>query len=216
MIPRAIIFDLDGTLLDTLDDLTASLNRALAERCLPPHPARRVRRMIGDGVHWLVRRALPRGAHTPELEQDLVRAFRRDYNRRWDQATRPYPGVPELLDQLAAAKLPLAVLSNKPHEFCVQMVDSLLADWAFHRVIGGGDAFALKPDPAGALEIATTLDVPPADCMLVGDSMVDIQTAHAAGMVPVAVTWGFRDEEELREAAPAHVLSKAHQLLDIL
>ena len=210
----AIIFDLDGTLLDTLGDLTSSLNRALGEEGLPPHPPARVRRFIGNGVDTLIRRAAPATAASPAAVQRLGDAFRRIYHQRWAETTAPYPGVADLLDTLASAGLPLAVLSNKPHEFTVQMVRRLLQPWTFDGVIGAGEDFPLKPDPAAALHLAAAMGVPPRRCALVGDSQVDMATALAADMTPVAVTWGFRDEEELRQAVRlAHTAEELAQSL---
>ena len=212
----AIIFDLDGTLLDTLGDLTSSLNQALGEEGHPPHPPARVRRFIGNGVETLIRRAVSATAASPEAVQRLGQAFRRVYQERWAETTAPYPGVAALLDQLAAAGLPLAVLSNKPHAFTVQMVARFLAPWSFARVIGAGEDFPLKPDPAAARHLAAILGVPPKRCALVGDSQVDVATALAASMTPVAVTWGFRDRDELKEAGARHLAATAEELAVIL
>lgn len=216
MKPNAIIFDLDGTLLDTLGDLTSSLNQVLREAGHPPHPAARVRRFIGNGVETLIRRALPTTAASPATMQRLGQAFRAAYQERWAETTAPYPGVPRLLDRLQQAEVPLAILSNKPHDFTVAMVDKILAPWTFAGVIGAGEAFPLKPDPAAALHLAASMAVPPGQCALVGDSDVDMGTALAAGMSPVAVTWGFRDEEELREAGAARLAATPGELAEIL
>ena len=213
---RALIFDLDGTLLDTLEDLTSSLNAALEAHGHPPLPARLVRRYVGDGLRTLILRALPRSADDPALIDGLAQAFREDYHRRWHQATRPYRGIPSLLRRLAGMEIPMAVLSNKPQEFCVNMVEQLLEPWHFNPIIGAGEEFPLKPDPAAALEIARRLDSPPGRCLLVGDSEVDISTALAAGMTPVGVTWGLRDEDRLRAAGASHILNHPEELLALL
>lgn len=218
----AIIFDLDGTLLDTLGDLTSSLNQALGELGHPPHPAARVRNFIGDGVETLIRKALPATAASPGTVQRLILDFRRVYQERWYETTKPYPGIPELLDQLTRAGLPLAILSNKPHAYTVQMVHKVLGSWTFAGIIGAGEAFPLKPDPAGALHLAESMGIAPDRCALVGDSEVDIATALAtrgaegAGMTPMAVTWGFRDESDLAAAGARLMIHKPAELTRIL
>lgn len=198
----AVIFDLDGTLLDTLGDITVSLNHALAQSGFAGHSPERVKRFIGDGAPTLVRRALPEQARDEATIGRINRAFVAHYLEHWDQLTAPFPGIPELLDRLSALGLPLGVLSNKPDAPSREMVARLLCRWRFAEVRGAREDTPLKPDPTAALDQARRLGVDPARTLFVGDSDIDMITARRAGMAPLGVLWGFRDAEELsREGA---------------
>jgi len=197
---RAAIFDLDGTLLDTLDDIADAMNRVLAAHGFPTHPVDAYRTFVGDGVRNLALRTLPAG-HRDDATVDRFTAGMRDaYAQNWNAKTTPYPGVPEMLDALAARGWKLAVLSNKPHDFTVQCVATLLPRWRFDVVLGHHDGIALKPDPGGALEVLAALGVDAGDVLYAGDSGMDMQTAVRAGMFPVGVLWGFRGRDELLAA----------------
>jgi len=196
---QAVLFDLDGTLLDTLEDLGQAANRVLESRGFKPHEVDVYRYFIGDGVKMLVTRALPKEQRNETVIDACVAEFREDYGRNSMVTTKPYKGIPELLDQLGARKLKLAILSNKPHDLTGRIVAELLPDWNFSAVLGQRDNVPRKPDPCGALEIAGLLSIPPASFLYVGDSGVDMQTAIAAGMFPVGVLWGFRPMKELQK-----------------
>lgn len=193
----AVIFDLDGTLLDTLDDLADAMNHVLIEHRLPAHPTPAYRFFVGDGIEMLVRRALPFEVADPEDLARFVDFMKREYAARWTRRTRPYPGVPEMLGAFAAAGLRLAVLSNKPHDAVQEVVRYFLPDIGFEALLGATPARPKKPDPAAALEIANGLGIPPARIAFMGDSAMDMQTAAAAGMFAIGVLWGFRPAEEL-------------------
>lgn len=212
----AVIFDLDGTLLDTLGDLTASLNAVLARFGHPGHPAERVMRYIGSGAPTLVRRALPEAARDDATVERVNAAFVRRYRQHWADTTRPYPGIPELLDRLADRGVSLGILSNKPHEFTEKTVRKFLGAWPFDQVWGAGPDRALKPDPSQALAIAEALNVNPSATLFVGDSGVDMRTAVNAAMVPVGALWGFRPRQTLERAGAAHLLDQPDQLLPLL
>jgi len=158
---KAILFDLDGTLLDTLEDLGNSVNRVLAERGFPTHDLDRYRYFIGDGATMLITRVLPKQERNNGVIQACVDAFQKDYSRNWKVKTRRYDGIAEMLDELTAQNLKLAVLSNKPHKFTKQCVDELLSSWTFEIVLGQRDAAPRKPRPEGALEIAEHLNAKP-------------------------------------------------------
>ncbi len=213
---RAVIFDLDGTLLDTLDDIGDAANRVLVDRGFPPHPIPRYREFVGEGVVRLIQRALPERNQDPATVQMCVEAYRREYARNWNAKTRPYAGVPDLLNALVARGLKLAVLSNKPDLFTQQCVRELLPSWRFAVVIGGSDAFPRKPNPASALETARRLGAPPEECLYVGDSGVDMQTARAARMFAVGVLWGFRDRQELQSEGAQVLIREPRELIDLL
>ncbi len=209
---RAAIFDLDGTLADSLGDIGGAMNEALAARGLKPHALPDYHPFIGEGVEHLARRAAPslEDAHLPAF----VEEYRARYAARIDQDTRPYDGIVELLDALAAAEVPLAVLSNKRDDFTVELVKRRFGKWKFHAVRGERLGVKRKPDPAAAISIATELGVEPTDCVFVGDTAIDMKTAVAAKMLPVGVLWGFRGREELLAAGAKRLISHPRELLD--
>jgi phosphoglycolate phosphatase len=213
---RAILFDLDGTLLDTLADIAHAANEALAFEGFPTHAESDYLRFIGDGVAMLMRRALPPDIVDDTLVGRGVACFQETYAKQWNVQTKPYAGIVELLDALTARGLPLAVLSNKPDDFTQLFGQTYLAPWPFRAIIGHRGGVPCKPDPASALEIADRLGVEPASCLFVGDSAVDMQTARNAGMSPVGVSWGFQPVETLREAGAWAIIDHPSGLLDLL
>ena len=171
---------------------------------------------MGEGVEALIRRALPEDQLRPELLDQCLGELREEYSRRWENKTRPYPGIPELLDHLTGLGLRLAILSNKQDYFTQIMVAGLLPRWRFDPVFGARPAVPKKPDPAGALEIAEALKLAP-DCFIyLGDTGIDMKTARAAGMVPVGVLWGFRPAEELRDQGAKWLIEKPADLISLL
>ncbi|MFC7336270.1 HAD family hydrolase [Haloferula chungangensis] len=211
---QAAIFDLDGTLVDSLPGIAASLNRALATRGHAGHDLDAVRSFIGNGSWMLCRRGVP--ASFPDSEADAVnRAFMDDYDRTWLRGTELFPGITELLAQLKAHHMPLAVLSNKPHPFTADIVDSLFTAGTFDVVLGHREGTQPKPDPSGALEIANIFDLPSTGITFIGDSLVDLETATNARMQPILVSWGYRPIEELR-ATGAPLLHATHEILNHL
>jgi len=195
---RAIIFDLDGTLLNTLNDIAGAMNQVLLDNGFPSHPIDTYKYYIGDGLEKLIERALPNENMIPGSLSEYLRAFRTVYAKNWQASTQPYPGIPTLLTRLSQQDVRLAILSNKAHEFTLQMVDVLLGQWKFIKILGAGSDFPKKPNPAAAIHILKMMKIRGEECLLVGDSGVDMQTALAAGIIPVGVTWGFRPESELR------------------
>jgi phosphoglycolate phosphatase len=205
---QAIIFDLDGTLVDSLEDIASALGGALADAGLARPPVELVRSWIGDGAHSLVRRAVDGRADVDAV----LAAFRERYRAQPIVSTRLYDGIGAALDQLAAPGRSFAVLSNKPHELTRIIADQLLGPWPFAAVFGQRPGLPLKPDPTVALVAAGELGVSPARCAFVGDSAVDVETARAAGMRSVAVAWGFRDRAELEAAQPDVIVDQPRQL----
>ena len=197
---KAVVFDLDGTLLDTLEDLADSLNRVLRDKGLPTHPTEAFRYFVGNGAATLVARALSSGKQNDELAADCLKEFLKEYNRNWKTKTRPYNGVSELLDALTEKQIEMTVLTNKPQHFAELCIQEFLSDWKFTVVIGERDGFPLKPDPAGPREISRCLDIPPQKFLYLGDSNADMKTAVSANMFPVGALWGFRSEKELRDS----------------
>ena len=213
---KAILFDLDGTLLNTLDDLGDAANRVLAAKGFPTHTLDEYRYFIGDGTAMLITRALPKEQRSDDTIRACLQAFRQDYARNWKAKTRPYDGVTEMLEELAARGLKMAVLSNKSHEFTKRCVADLLPEWTFDVVLGQREAFPLKPDPAGALEVAKRLNIPPPEFLYLGDSAVDMKTAIAAGMFPVGVLWGFRPAQELEKNGAQALIERPSEVLNLL
>lgn len=196
---QAIIFDLDGTLLDTLADIGDSVNQMLAEYGFSGHTMDDYRRFIGNGIQMLVTRALPPAGRSDVMVDACVKRAREIYWENWNRKTHPYDGIPELLDNLKVKGLPLAVLSNKPHDFTVRYVKAYFNRQDFEAVLGQSDDFPVKPDPASTLYIARQIKLPTSAFLFVGDSAVDMQTAAAAGMHSVGAGWGFRGPKELKD-----------------
>jgi len=213
---KAIIFDLDGTLLNTLDDLGNAVNRVLAERGFPLHAIDEYRSLIGNGVEKLINRALPEKNRNKDDVRACCKAFQEDYHKNWNVNTRPYEGIPELLDALKERGMKVAVLSNKPDDTTNLCVAELLPRWRFDVVLGHRDGTPHKPDPAGALEIARLLNIPPAGFLYLGDSGVDMETAIAARMFPVGVLWGFREADELKESGARALIAHPLEVMDLL
>lgn len=212
---KAAIFDLDGTLLDTLADIGNAANDVLAERGHPTHPLDAYRHFIGDGVATLFTRILPEGLPTSELIAECVSEFGVTYGRRWNENSTLFPGIADLLDELTQREIPIAILSNKPHEFVGVCVEEFLSAWPFDPILGQREGIPRKPDPAGVFEVAEFLGVSAQDCVYVGDSSVDMLTAKNSGALAVGVAWGFRPTEELVEYGAAHVLNSSPELLKL-
>ena len=214
---EAVVFDLDGTLLDTLRDLAASMNRVLAKRHLPTHPEESYKYFVGDGAATLVLRAVPKEIRADKaLLNQILTEFLEDYKENWDKNTRVYDGVDEMLDLVSKKGLKMAVLSNKPHEFTRLCVERYLGKWRFHEILGERKGIAKKPDPTGALKIAGSLSVDPAKVLYLGDTSIDMKTARSAGMFPAGVLWGFRDKKELEAAGAKAFLAKPSHIKDII
>lgn len=213
---RGVIFDLDGTLLDTLADLAESVNFVLARRNWETHPVDAYRGFVGDGVDMLVQRALPENQRRGSIIMDCVREVRSEYDKRWARKTRPYPEVDQLLSRLNALGIPLAVLSNKPDDATQAMVGHYFPASPFQVVAGARPDIPKKPDPAMAVEIAKMMKILPEAMLFLGDSNTDMQTAMAAGMLAVGAAWGFRGPDELIASGADHVLKTPLELLQFL
>lgn len=198
---HGLIFDLDGTLVDSLSGIAASLNRSLTRSGQPQHTRSAVRGFIGNGARVLVERALPAGTDEALLAT-VEQGFKDDYDLSWQHGTAPYDGIFEMLETLQARGHPLAVLSNKPHPFTQTIVARLFPSIHFTAVLGQRPGIFHKPDPAGALEISALFGLEPRDCTVIGDSIPDVETARNAGMRSVAVMWGFCDRDRLLAANP--------------
>jgi phosphoglycolate phosphatase len=212
----AVIFDLDGTLLDTIEDLADSMNAALQEEGHAVHAIDAYRYFVGDGIENLVRRALPESARNEESVNRGKAAMETEYNKRWNAKSRPYTGVPELLDELTQRQIPIAILSNKPEPFTLLAINELLSPWTFFPIRGARPDTPRKPDPTGALVVAEELGVEPAKCLYLGDTDTDMKTAVGAGMYALGATWGFRLGEELLRTGAQTLLDEPMELLELL
>lgn len=212
---RAAIFDLDGTLLNTLDDITDSMNIVLKELGYPVHSSDSIRYFVGRGIRHLVERSLPADRRDKKTLEHAAERMREVYHQNWDKKTRPYPGIPELLDELARRGVKMSILSNKPHAYTPGVVKRFLPRWSFDVVSGAKPDVPQKPNPDGALEIVCTLGKNPSDVVFVGDTDVDMETACAAGLFPAGVLWGFRTEEELLKSGALAVFDKPVDILQL-
>jgi phosphoglycolate phosphatase len=213
-IVRAVLFDLDGTLADTLADLANATNWALAELDCPTHPIEKYRWMAGDGARQLCARALP--ANRRDRLDEAVQLMRSRYAEHCFEMTQLYPGIADLVAALHQRAYRLAVLSNKPDDFTKRMVAHYFRPSPFAVVRGQLANVPLKPDPTAALDIARELGVPAAQWLYLGDTNTDMRTALAAGMVPVGALWGFRDREELEESGAAHLVGTPDEVFGLL
>ncbi|MFC1891288.1 HAD family hydrolase [Thermodesulfobacteriota bacterium] len=209
---KAIVFDLDGTLLDTIGDISNSANNILERHGFPTHSFDKYRYFVGDGVPKLIERVLPGDGFSDKELRGYVREFLEEYDQHWKVLSRPYPGIPEMLDEMSRRDLKLAVLSNKPNDSTQMCVKEMLGNWSFDIVQGLSETIPPKPDPAGALMIAGSLGVPPEQMVFLGDTAVDMKTSVATGMFPVGALWGFRTEDELRSAGAKVLLNKPQEL----
>ncbi len=213
---KAVLFDLDGTLLDTLRDLAEAMNFVLRSRNLPEHPLEKYRYYVGEGATILVKKALPDNMRDPETVQEILKEYLDRYSKKWDIHTRPYPGIPDLLDRLQGEQIILTILSNKMHDFTLQCTRKFLGKWDFARVYGERPPIPRKPDPAGALKIAKELKIKPENFIYLGDTAIDMKTANRAGMFPVGVTWGFRPKEELIDAGAEAIIEAPEELYSLI
>ena len=207
----AVFFDLDGTLLDSVQDLADATNSALRAFDLPEHPVHAYNYFVGDGFEMLIQRAAPADAD-PELRQRVMEQAREAYRRNWANTSTPYEGIPEMLEELQKRAIPLAVLSNKPHEFTLATMRHFFPAFRFARIQGSPPDLRAKPDPALALKMLRELGLAAHNVLFLGDTNVDMITAVNAGMLPVGVLWGFRPEEELRQHGARLVLGKPAEL----
>jgi phosphoglycolate phosphatase len=210
---KAVLFDLDGTLLDTLQDITDATNITLEKFGFPLHDIDTYRYFLGEGMTTLAFKTLPPSFRNPDTVSRFSAEITKEYSIRWAFHTQPYAGITTLLDALVRKRIKLAVLSNKPHAFTVEQVKKLLPHWNFSEVIGESASVPRKPDATGALEISKKLQVNPAEFLYLGDTDIDMKTATAAGMYPVGVLWGFRSANELLAGGARTLIQHPSELL---
>ena len=214
--PLSYLFDLDGTLVDSLRDLADATNAALDAHGYPTHPLEPYHYFLGDGAKALIKRALPANDSThPEIVENMVLAMKSEYAQRWRRHTVPYPGIEALLENLQRRGSRCGILSNKPDEFAKEMVKALFPGYPFQPVRGARVGFPVKPDPTSALEICRNWKTSADRIVYVGDTDTDMKTGKAAGFITVGVTWGFRDKAELESAGADHIITTPMELLSL-
>jgi len=209
----AVVFDLDGTLLDTLRDISESANRTLELHGYPAHPMQAYRHYVGDGPDVLFQRALRLESSHDSRITELVQTYRQQCINQDDQHTALYPGLADLLGHLQASQLYLTILTNKQQLHAERCVERFLSSWEWKMVLGSGDHVTKKPDPTGALRITQELNISPDQCLYLGDSDVDMKTAKRAGMTAIGVLWGFRDSAELKAAGADRLIQHPSELI---
>jgi phosphoglycolate phosphatase len=213
---KAVLFDLDGTLLNTIEDLADSTNAALSRFGYPTHNLESYRYFIGSGVRNLIKKALPEKLQSNNnIIEQCLEEMRKQYSVRWADKTRPYNGIPELLNTLAQMGIKMCILSNKPDDFTQIIAAKLLSPWKFEEVWGERRGVPIKPDPTSAMKIAQLMGLHANDCIYLGDSGTDMQTGNAAGMYPVGAAWGFRTATELEEAGAKMIIYHPSELLKL-
>lgn len=214
---KACIFDLDGTLTDTLDSLAFSVNETLKEMELPQITREQCRIFVGNGSRVLMEKTL-RTAGDKELSRidEAMDVYGRIFDANCTYHVIPYEGITGMLDEMRAAGMKLAVLSNKPDKQAVHVVESVFGKQTFQWIQGQKEGVPRKPDPTAALLIAEALGAEPQETVYVGDSEVDIATGAAAKMRTIGVTWGFRGREKLKEAGAAHIVDAPSEILELV
>lgn len=213
---KLVIFDLDGTLLNTIADLTAATNQALQQEGFPTHETDAYRFFVGNGINKLFERALPEQERTEKNILKIRSLFIPYYDVHNADLSRPYPGIPELLAALQQKGIMLGVASNKYQAATQKLIAHYFPNISFVEVLGQREGIPAKPDPSIVNDILAKAGVEREEALYVGDSNVDMQTAHNAGVTAVGVAWGFRPRTELEALHPAHILEKAEDLLPLL
>lgn len=216
---KGIIFDLDGTLLNTIEDLTDSVNEVMKRYGFPIHETKDCKKMVGNGFRSLLRRALPIEKQQEEsLIDEALNQFSKAYQERYLHKTSPYQGIPELVDELAKRGIALAVNSNKREDYTSALIQKFFARISFAAVYGERekDGIPKKPDPTAALKITELMGFQPNEILYIGDSKTDMETGRNAGMDTVGVTWGFRDREELEKNDASYIADHPEDIISLI
>ena len=213
---KLIIFDLDGTLLDTLSDLANSVNYGLAQSSFPVHPVESYKQFIGNGINKLLERVLPENQKTEQHIDRLKEYCLPYYDEHNTDYTKPYNGILELLEKLLSEGMMLAVASNKYQKATEKLIRQLFPDFPFAAVLGQREGIPVKPDPAIVYDILKITGQSAQETIYIGDSGVDMQTASNCGIVSIGVTWGFRPREELESAGAHFIVDTANEIFEII
>lgn len=212
---KAAIFDLDGTLVNSLSDIADSMNQVLKNHGFKSHQTDDYRYFVGEGMRTLVSRALSVELPDPAFIDLYTAEMKEEYEKRWNHKTSVYEGIPQLLKTMLNHSMSIAVLSNKPHNFTIRMIHHYFGNSTFMEVLGAG-LFPQKPDPSGALHIVKQFNISSSEFLYVGDSAVDMKTAKSAGMVACGCLWGFRDRDELIDAGADKIVERPSQVEKII
>ena len=213
---KLVIFDLDGTLLNTIEDLGNAANYALSQNGYPTHSLASYPFFVGNGVRNLIRKALPDDMRTDSIIESLLKDFKEYYNEHNTDCTKPYDGIEELLRNLQDNGVKIAVASNKYQQATEKIIAHYFGDIDFVAVYGQREGVNVKPDPSVVFSILSDAKVPKSEVLYVGDSGVDMETARRACVDSVGVTWGFRSEKELNEYHADMIVNKASDIFDIV
>jgi phosphoglycolate phosphatase len=213
---KAVIFDLDGTLLNTIEDIRDSINQFLANNNFPTYSTESYYQFVGDGLADLLKRAIPNEYLNNEIINKGIEFFNQDYKTRWKKQTKPYNGIIELLEKLKEENYTIAVLSNKPDTFTQIMVNEIFGENYFSLVQGALEEHPLKPDPFLANQLLAKLNLSANQTIFVGDSNIDILTGKNYGAKSIGVAWGFRGSDELRETGADFIAEKPEDIFDIV
>ena len=209
---KSLIFDLDGTLINSLLDIALSMNNVLEKHNYPTHEIDKYNYFVGDGALVLVKNAMPKNSSDNEI-QSVLKSFIEIYEQNTHNNTFAYEGIYEMLEKLEILKIKKAILSNKPHKFTLKYVENLFNNFNFQEIHGQKIDIPKKPDPTMAIQIATKLNTKCEDMIFIGDTSTDIKTAKNANMQSIGVAWGFRPVEELKEAGADFI---AYTPMDII
>ena len=212
---KAVLFDLDGTLADSLIDLADGVNHAISQFGFPTHDVEAFKYFVGDGIPKMIERALPESNRNTDTVNKIKDIFLPYYAIHYADNTYAYSGMPELVNTLKARGFIVAVVTNKEQNMANEVVTSLYGD-VFDLIFGKRDGIPAKPDPTAALMAMEELNVTPEECIFIGDSSMDVATAVNSGAVPVGELWGFRKEDELLANGAKYIISRPQELLDII
>jgi len=213
---KAVLFDMDGTLLNTLEDLANAGNQTLKKLGFPIHNIEDYRFFVGKGAASLAKVILPTEKQDESTVQTCLEMFLNEYDKHWMDNTKLYPGISQMLDQLTEMGIRMSIFSNKPHPLTMKCANAFLSKWNFEKIYGQSAETPRKPDPKGALKIAEEMNLPTESFAYLGDTSTDMKTANAAKMFPVGVLWGFRPKEELIEAGSKALLENPLELFKFI
>lgn len=211
-----IIFDLDGTLLNTLDDIANSVNTVLIKHGFPAHSLEEYKYFIGHGIEELLIRALPSRDVDKETVKGYLSEVKEEYDKRWNEFTRPYDGINKLIDKLHSMGINMSILSNKPDAFTKISVEKYFGLERFNYVFGEREGIPKKPNPSSAMEIARLSEILPSNFLYLGDTDIDMKTASSAGMYAVGALWGFRKADELLNSGAKAIIKNPMDLIDLI
>lgn len=214
---KAVIFDLDGTLLNTIDDIADSMNSVLERNSFPGFPVERYKEFVGNGVEMLIKRVVPSDKQEDSaLIKQLIHDFKTEYEKNSMNKTKIYDGIFEMLEELSDKNIFLSILSNKPEYLVKKLTEFYLPYRHFVFIKGAVDNKPKKPDPIQAVEISRNLNIKPDEFLFIGDTKTDVKTALNSGMVPIGVSWGFRERTELKEFGALAIVEKPREIIQLL